>query len=161
MSIASKYHNPGCIKNDPNNMWRGSTGSDPAGHAIFEKVRWCFRAMLISIAKKERNGKFTILKLMYDWSPQNDTIGSIAGGKPNRPDKYAEFVAKRAGIGTKEQFDIFDDATGAIRPESVPLLIAIYRAIERMESGGDYYAPASELLYGAALYYEDRVEVNR
>lgn len=158
MTVAQDCKNPVCIKNNPANRWKGSTGEDAQGHARFMQACYCVRAWLITVWKKEANGTNTIRSLMRQYAPKDDTQGSLPGREPNDPDGYAEFVAKRAGIGPDDPFDIFEDATGRIHVMAISILLAIYRAIERMESGGTVFEPTSELLLGAALFYTDIVE---
>ena len=157
-TISERLNNPVCIKGDPRDPWRGSDGLDERGHAKFVASRWCVRAWLKTLLEKERNRKVTLRRLIRDYAPADDTVGSIPGAAPNRPDYYAEAVGQWIGRDPDAEWDIFDDRTGAIHSEAVPLLVAIWRAIERMESGGTVCTPMSELLAGAGEFYADYVE---
>lgn len=161
-------NNPLNVKNDPDDPWAGSIGTDPAGHAQFSMVSFGVRAALRTMYRKMHNpdARKDTLRLLIGghpnddppysqgWASADDTIGSIAGNPPNDPDDYAMFVALHAGIGTDEKLHLFTQP-GALIEDQISLTLRIFRAMSQYENGTAYRDKLSDLLLGTARYQLD------
>ena len=83
---------------DTSVLWRGSTGYDSRGHAIFLTVPSGIRAAIRSMQSKWNNNKRTIKSIIRDWAEKKDTIGSIPGNPQNDPAAYIHYVSDVTGI---------------------------------------------------------------
>ena len=89
------------IKNNPDNPWNGSIGTDRQGHAIFDDPVYGIRAAIINLRSywfiHERR---TILAIIERWAPED------AG---NNPIQYADFVSSRLGVDKTNVLNLFDE----------------------------------------------------
>lgn len=60
---------------------------------------------------------------MNRYAPATDTIGSVAGGKPNSTGAYARQIAKALNKSADEDLNLFRDENTINRQEMVNLLI--------------------------------------
>lgn len=151
-------NNPLWIKNDKRNPWKGSTGTDARGHAIFSAPEWGIRAAVRSLAAKYAAGKRSLLAICSSWAPSSDTQGSIPGGTPNNPSEYATFCARWLDVGVNTDLQLFDERG---TPRDIERVYLLVDAMAQYEHGRGYVLPSSALLMGIALYLRDFVEASR
>lgn len=139
------------INNNPLNVkqgsdpWKGSTGADNRGHAIFADPADGIRAGCRILQQKWNNGKRTLLAIILEWAPVNDTQGGLPGYPANDPADYAAYVALRAGIGMNDPLPyLADDAA---------LYARIMRAMANFETGEK--CPWSFIIRGMAMWFDD------
>lgn len=149
-------------KNNPLNVkqgqsaWNGSTGKDARGHAIFASVPWGVRAAIRTLAQYQLvHKRWSLDTIMARWAPSSDTIGSIAGNKPNQPKTYAGFVADRIGIDKNSSIRLFRD-NGDVLNECV--LYAVVSAMAIYENGHGYKLDFEDFQEGVALYRDTWVK---
>jgi hypothetical protein len=136
-----KWANP----DNPAALWKGSSGYDDRGHAIFADPAMGIRAAMRSLQSKWLNGKRTIRAIIADWAPSDDTVGSLAGTAPNDPDSYAGFVAGHSGL-------LVDDPLPNPAANSLPWT-AIIHAMARYELGED--CPDAVIYRGIRAWHDD------
>jgi len=129
--------------------WKYSTGKDGKGHTIFPNYAAGIRAAIITLRTYWVTHRLRTLDgITGRWAPSSDTIGSIAGAPSNQPGKYAEFLAKRTGIGPRDTLMTFHES-GTIR--SADQLYALVAAMVEMECGGHVILPRSVFDNGLKL----------
>lgn len=111
MSLLLDLNNPLGIK-QPNGPvpWQGSDPKNPKdskGHARFLAQRWSVRAGVRILYRYAARGNDTIERILAVWAPTSDTQGSIPGGVPNCPAKYANFVRIRAKVRENQPLELF------------------------------------------------------
>ena len=153
MTVGEKNNNPLNVKNVGASPWKGSTGTDPKGHAIFPSRVWGLRAALRTLAQYQlKHKRWTIRAILETWAPSSDTIGSIAGAKPNEPSKYARFVSDRIGIEPDSAIRLFDTDGSVTCP---PVLWALVDAMARYENGKAGVAMPQDFDEAVDLYEAD------
>lgn len=125
--------------------YKGLVGVDGVGHGIFASPDYGIRAALRSVELKVRNGKDTPRKLLRDWSPPSDTLGSLPGRPKNEPDKVAGVIAKYLGIGIDDPFPR--------NPRNYTGIANLLRVFSKVEMGER--CPEGDILRGIALWVED------
>lgn len=129
--------------------WKGSTGADARGHAIFSDAAWGLRAAIRNLwnywSKRKRR---TLAAITAAWAPASDTIGG-AGSAANRPKEYAAFLAGRLGAATDEPLKLFR-SDGFIGDRAQ--LEALLRAMAAYENYAAFRIPDDELARGIELY---------
>jgi hypothetical protein len=89
MTKGIAHQNPLNVKNNPNDEWKGSIGSDEDGHAIFIDPIYSVRAGTRILARKWEVGKRNLYQICESYAPEAD------GGHPM---EYAKFVAERISL---------------------------------------------------------------
>jgi len=173
-SLAEKYNNPGCVKQNGWNEaddwetnwnrcsidpWCGSSMKlmDNLGHAIFDDVSSGIRAMGRIIQQKYCNGKFTLNNILDDWAPAADTVGSVSNAAANNPSAYADFVAFKMNSLPHVDLVLFKRDGAFIRPDSIGRLVAMMSGMSQFEAGYRWVKD-SKWLQGIALLLKDFVE---
>jgi hypothetical protein len=97
-------NNPGNIRYNPKNQWRGlANPPEKNGYCAFTDPLWGLRAMCIIIAGyKEKYGVINIDMLIDKWAPPGDD---------NPTDEYAAYVAQKAGFDPTQNIDLHDADT--------------------------------------------------
>ena len=128
--------------------WKGQTGSDSRGHAIFKLPEWGIRAGIVLLRTYWFTHNLrTIAAILSRWAPATDTVGSLPGAPKNSPAEYSRFVAKRVGIGPNDKLRLFHpDRTLC----DVRQLKALFEAMAAYEIGGGFDTPDQE--FERALY---------
>ena len=122
--------------------WKGQTGSDSRGHAIFKTPEWGIRAGIVLL----RTYWFThnlrsIAAILSRWAPASDTVGSLPNAPKNSPKEYSGFVAKRMGISATESLRLFNkDRT----LNDAKQLKSLFEAMAAYEIGGGFDVPDNE-----------------
>lgn len=128
--------------------WKGSTGANGVGTAIFPDPVLGVRAAMRTLHSKWLRGKINLAEIIADWAPADDTQGSLPGHPPNDPARYAAYVAGRVGYSSTEALP---------NPSTDPLTWAhIIRVMAHYEMGEDCHWPV--ILRGVAMWYEDFVK---
>lgn len=151
--IGLNARNPVNIKQPTVNVegwWKGSIGRDAAGHAIFLREEYAFRAFCIEICGDEnKRGKNTLRELAADYAPKNDEKAD------NDPVAWATFVANRLDIMSIDQeLDLFAPNG---RPTSVDFLVLVIAAVIEIEQYNGCEFPVETIRSGIAMYIRDRV----
>ena len=95
-TVGTRNRNLMNVKQDPRNPWKYSTGKDSKNHTIFPSYATGLRAGIINLRSYwVRHGLKTLSGITNRYAPASDTIGSVAGAKPNQPSVYATFISKR------------------------------------------------------------------
>ena len=144
----NKENNPLNIKNNPANRWAGSLGENAVGTAIFSSPSMGVRAAMRCLQKKYLAGKTTLLAIISDWAPADDTQGSLPGRPANDPADYARYVGDRIGFSIDEKLP---------DPSDVLAWARIVKAMSHYEMGVD--CPWSEVLIGVGLWAHEFLEV--
>lgn len=128
--------------------WRGQSGNDSRGHAIFSKPEWGIRAGIVLLRTYWfTHGLKTIAQILSRWAPVTDTVGSLPGAPRNSPKEYSLFVSKRVGTGPNERLKLFNpDRTLS----DVKQLKALFEAMAAYEIGRGFDVPDQE--FEKALY---------
>lgn len=109
--MSFRNNNPGNLRYNP--AFKGVTGKDSRGFAIFKTQYHGIRAMRILIQNYIKKGFNTIDKIINRYAPAADQ---------NQPDKYAKFVSDTTGI----------PRTQVLKQDQAELLIP---AMIKMETG--------------------------
>lgn len=121
------------VKQNPANPWKYSTGVDSRGHAIFPNFPAGIRAGIITLRTYwTQHGIKTLSGITARWAPATDTVGSLSGAGKNKPNEYAEFIAKQTGIPANAPLLTFTDGGQVRSPDQ---LFAIISAMVKMENG--------------------------
>lgn len=148
MTKGNRLNNPGCIRDLNDSVdWKGKIGVDETKHVIFDTLLNGSRALWRVIEQKLSHGHDTPKSFAKSYADSADTQGSIPGGKPNQPDKYAAYIAKKVGIVTDANI-FFQDFKKAI---------LLWQAICEYENAG-WCPPLSIQLESLGLFYRDFVE---
>lgn len=111
-----RNNNPLNIRISDNN-WEGKVANNTDGSfEQFENMPYGYRAAIKNINTQITRGNDTLRKLIGSWAPTSDG---------NSPDSYAQFVAKRAGIGVDDVID----------PNNRDLMVKIIAAMAFKENG--------------------------
>jgi len=160
MSVGLRNHNWLNIKQVEGVAWRGSTGEDARGHAIFEAPEWSIRAGIRLLRSYRRSGLNTMRGIISRWAPATDTLGSVAGSKSfNDPRGYAAFVSQRAQVTMDEPLDLFEADGKALSKrglEKLPRILnamCIYELGHAATKGMDYRV----IERGVAIYVSETV----
>ena len=88
MTRGIRNNNPGNIRHNPANAWRGQTGKDSAGFAIFDTATNGIRALAKLLTNYMNSGTNTVRKIVTKYAPaiENDTAA------------YIDAVAKRLAV---------------------------------------------------------------
>lgn len=136
-------------KPDP---WIGQRDRDAQMHAMFWDVACSARGLLRILFTFGRKHKLrTLNQMMGRWSPENDTLGSIAGTAHNNPNAAAAYIAKRLGIDPDQELDLFD-ADGKILYGKRNMIIKGMQALIEYECGPDIVYDEATFTRGCALY---------
>lgn len=75
-----RNNNPGNIRHNPANQWKGMTGQDSDGFVQFSDTRYGIRAMGKIIDSYKRRGIVMVRHIIEEWAPrsENDTDDYIA-----------------------------------------------------------------------------------
>ena len=158
MSVGIRNRNWLNIKQVEGVAWRGSTGEDARGHAIFEAPEWSIRAGIRILRSYRRLGLNTVRAIIGRWAPATDTLGSVVGSKTfNQPGRYADFVASRAGVRTDEPLDLFEADGKTLTKRGLEKLPRILNAMAIYELG---HAATKEMHFsvierGVAIYVSE------
>lgn len=161
ITLAEVNRNPGNVKNNPTDPWKGSIDTDSHGHAIFADVedgcRAAIRNMVAkynSLKESGRNGNITEIisdeKMgmrpgLLRWAPTSDG---------NVPSEYIKAVCAWTGFNDVQDLRL---ATKAGIILNYHYFLMLMHAIEHFEAG-KLWVPESKWLMGMAEYYEDYVE---
>lgn len=88
LTLGQRNNNPGNIRYNPNNRWRGLTGKDKRGFCIFSDINYGYRAMVILLKRYISFGFDTPFRIINRYAPSNE----------NKTDAYISFVCERSGI---------------------------------------------------------------
>lgn len=131
------------VKNNPQNPWKGSVGSDDRGHAVFDDPAFGLRAAIVTLRSYWfRHNKRTIAEILARWAPATDTIGSLPGALPNSPGEYAEFVSDRIGLPHNDQLELFSDNEEVMNRKQLGQLV---KAMAEFENYAGFEFPESLL----------------
>jgi hypothetical protein len=129
--------------------WKYSTGKDGKGHAIFPNFASGIRAGIGNLRTYwTTHGIKSPLGIANRWAPSNGTIGDVAGGPMNQPNRYADFIARRMGIKPTDTLMTFN-ADGTVR--SADQLFALVSAMVEYENGVHVKLPRSVFDAGLSL----------
>lgn len=122
--------------------WKGQTGQDSRGHAIFPSPEYGIRAGIVLLRTYWfKYNLRTIAAILSRWAPASDTVGSLPGAPKNSPAEYSRFVSKRVGVGPTVPLNLF-------RPDrslqNVKQLKAVVEAMAAYEIGGGFDVPDQE-----------------
>lgn len=79
-----RNNNPGNIRYNPANDWKGQTGydgtPDKPGFAVFSHAKWGIRAIGKTIDSYKRRGVLSVEQIITEWAPghENNTAAYIA-----------------------------------------------------------------------------------
>ena len=127
-----RNNNPGNIRAAVTYVWRGQSGSDDGGFAIFDSALWGLRAICIIWSNyRDLHGCSTLSDYVARWAPpsENDTTA------------YTDALARSLGAKPDSVIDIHADA--------VPLLSAIV-----MQENGQQPYSVTELQRAVTLSHE-------
>jgi len=114
-TLAEKNRNPGNIRYNPANQWKGQIGEN-GGFCVFSSLDYGLRAMIVLLRNYHRDGYFTINSIVSKYAPmrENPTI------------EYIDSVSLCSGINKGEilNFNSGND------------LFNIVRCMVRFETGG-------------------------
>ncbi len=128
--------------------WKGQTGRDARGHAIFQTPEWGIRAGIVLLRTYWfTHGLRTIAAILSRWAPATDTIGSLPGAPANSPVDYSRFVAKRVGISPTTTLNLFRSDRTLADVQQLKLLL---EAMTAYEIGSGFDMPDQE--FERALY---------
>lgn len=92
-----RNNNPGNIRSAETYVWRGQTGSDPDGFAIFDAPIWGLRAICITWANyRDLHGCKTLADYINRWAPPVENFTS----------RYVRTVAEWLGVDPDKPIDI-------------------------------------------------------
>lgn len=133
--------------------WQDADGqtarTDERGHAVFADPAYGVRAGIILLRTYFfRHNLRTVAEILSRWAPASDTVGSLAGGPPNSPLEYSNFVASRLGIHPNLRLDIFkeDRSVG-----NIARLRALFAAMAEYENGSGFQLPEEVFHAGLEL----------
>lgn len=110
-TLTERINNPGAVKQadkgDKSVMWKGQTGYDDQGHAVFDTVENGFRAQAINL-NTQISRQPTVEELIKG-SPEKG-IGAYATGNQN---EYVKFISDKLGV----------DKNYALKPDDIPRLL--------------------------------------
>lgn len=103
----------GVVNKNPLNIkgreWLHAQGTDDKGHAIFADPAHGVRAAIVNLRTYwNKHGLRTLEGIIGRWAPVTDTIGSRKGAPQNNPNQYAQWVAKKMGIGIKTHLGLWN-----------------------------------------------------
>lgn len=129
--------------------WKGQTGNDSRGHAIFKSPEWGIRAGIVLLRTYWFTHRLrTIAAILSRWAPSSDTVGSIKGAPPNSPREYSAFVSRRmGGISPTAPLSLFKPDR---RLDDFRQLKQLFEAMAAYEIGGGFDVPDQE--FEKALY---------
>ena len=149
------------VKNSPSDPWLDAgeipSKTDSRGHAVFRDPAWGVRAAILTLRTYYfKHGKRTVLSIINRWAPASDTVGSLVGGEPNRPNEYAATVAGWMGISATETLEIFqpDKTLG-----NLAQLFDLIAAMTTFEQGHDVKLSKTHFKQGLELVQEGVTEV--
>lgn len=124
--VCVRFNNYWCIKSPMGKptYWDGQESQDSRGHAQFSHPKYAARAFV----KLMRTYYFThnlrsANDIMNRYAPATDTIGSVAGGRPNPTTEYAKQISRALGKSPDEDLKLFANETTVNKNEMVALLI--------------------------------------
>lgn len=110
-TLTERINNPGAIKQadkgDKSVMWKGQTGYDDQGHAVFDTLENGFRAQSINL--NTQISKQPTVEELIKGSPEKG-IGAYATGNQN---EYVKFISDKLGV----------DKNYALKPDDIPRLL--------------------------------------
>lgn len=110
-TLTERINNPGAVKQadkvDKSVMWKGQTGYDDQGHAVFDTVENGFRAQAINL--NTQISKQPTIEELIKGSPEKG-IGAYATGNQN---EYVKFISDKLGV----------DKNYALKPDDIPRLL--------------------------------------
>ena len=110
-TLTERINNPGAVKQadkgDKLVMWKGQTGYDDQGHAVFDTVENGFRAQAINL--NTQISKQPTVEELIKGSPEKG-IGAYATGNQN---EYVKFISDKLGV----------DKNYALKPDDIPRLL--------------------------------------
>lgn len=113
-----RNRNPGNIRYNPANDWRGQVGRDPEGFVIFDTPENGIRAMGKTLDSYSRQGVKTLVEIISRWAPgtENDTgsyiqdVATEAGWDPGYEPVRSDFpVLVAAMIKHENGFNPFNN----------------------------------------------------
>lgn len=151
--LCIRFNNYWCIKGAG---WRGETGRDDRGHAIFSDASFGARAFFYTMRSyRFRYDIKTTRQIFARYAPSSDCVGSL----PRDPETglcpqgenptvaYARTVAEAMGIGLDDDIGLFDTA----RRIDVAKAKKLARGVLRFEIGQQYDVTDTLLDEGIAL----------
>lgn len=153
-NLGLKHHNWTNIKQPGLGPWNGSANpsQDARGHAIFTAPEWGLRATIKQLSTYWRKDVRTIKAIMEQWSPKNDSQGSIPGGQPNEPNKVAAFIADKMNLGVDEAPLFFcDDGTTIYDFDALSMFLRWLSHYELGQTPDEFYPTFARAV---RLYYE-------
>lgn len=124
--------NPLNIRWCAQNNWRGQTGKDEKGFAVFASNIYGFRAATILVKKYIARGQNTIQKIVSTWAPEADG---------NDVKAYVDYVSKKTSIPADKPITIYERGK----------VCAILKAMAQFECGTPYNKSIVELGYDLAI----------
>jgi len=110
-TLTERINNPGAIKQadkgDKSVMWKGQTGYDDQGHAVFDTVENGFRAQAINL--NTQISKQPTIEELIKGNPEKG-IGAYATGNQN---EYVKFISDKLGA----------DKNYTLKPDDIPRLL--------------------------------------
>lgn len=110
-TLTERINNPGAVKQadrvDKSVMWKGQTGYDDQGHAVFDTLENGFRAQAINL--NTQISKQPTIEELIKGSPEKG-IGAYATGNQN---EYVKFISDKLGV----------DKNYSLKPDDIPRLL--------------------------------------
>jgi hypothetical protein len=148
-TVGQRNYNYLNVKNNPANPWQGLQGVDEHGHTIFISPAYGLRAAILTLRTYWFSyGLHAVEGIVARWAPADDTIGSIAGGQPNNPLDYTNFVCQRIRMGPTQDLELFRSDKTFGNLENLELLID---AMAQFENGADFTFPRQQFLEALQL----------
>ena len=146
MTIGIRNRNPLNVKQVSGGDWKGSSGADASGHAIFYHELYSVRACLRTLANIQlKRGADTILKIIEIYAPESDG---------NNPKDYADFIAQRLGHHRSDTVIKLFFENGQIASSDIGLML---KAKAEYENFAGYVLAQDALMSGMASYHNDFV----
>lgn len=134
-TLTERINNPGAVKQadkgDKSVMWKGQTGYDDQGHAVFDTVENGFRAQAINL-NTQISRQPTVEELIKG-SPEKG-IEAYATGNQN---EYVKFISDKLGV----------DKNYALKPDDIPRLLKAQSQFE----GSAFNETAANIGYQMAV----------
>jgi hypothetical protein len=90
MTRGIRNKNPGNIKYNPANNWKGQVGADDAGFVKFSDSKYGIRAMGKLLDTYRAGGIISIRDIIERWAPSTE----------NKTEKYIKFVVRHMDVAT-------------------------------------------------------------
>jgi hypothetical protein len=126
--VCIRFNNYWCIKSPMGQptYWNGQESQDSRGHAQFSHPKYAARAFVkLMHTYYFKHNLRSANDIMNRYAPATDTIGSMAGGKPNPTGAYASQIANELGKQADEDLQLFINKGTINRDKMVALLIVL------------------------------------